>query len=76
MTRPWAGSTTRTIWWWKTHKRALEKGFTAMKLKVGSADPERENRRAELIRKTAGDAAHHHGGRQPAVDGSQGSVCH
>lgn len=38
-------------------KRALEKGFTAMKLKVGSADPERDIRRAELIRKTAGDAA-------------------
>ena len=38
-------------------KRALEKGFTAMKLKVGSADPQRDIRRAELIRKTAGDAA-------------------
>ena len=38
-------------------KRAMEKGFTAMKLKVGSADPERDIRRAELIRKTAGDAA-------------------
>ena len=38
-------------------KQALEKGFTAMKLKVGSADPERDIRRAELIRKTAGSAA-------------------
>lgn len=38
-------------------KRALEKGFTAMKLKVGSADPERDIRRAALIRNTAGDAA-------------------
>ncbi len=38
-------------------KRALEKGFTAMKLKVGSADPERDIRRAALIRQTAGDAA-------------------
>ena len=38
-------------------KRALENGFTAMKLKVGSADPQRDIRRAELIRRTAGDAA-------------------
>lgn len=38
-------------------KKAMEKGFTAMKLKVGSADPERDIRRAELIRRTAGDAS-------------------
>ncbi len=38
-------------------KQAMDKGFTAMKLKVGSADPARDIRRAELIRKTAGDAA-------------------
>ncbi|MDD3347970.1 enolase C-terminal domain-like protein [Oscillibacter sp.] len=38
-------------------KEALAKGFTAMKLKVGSADPERDIRRAALIRQTAGDAA-------------------
>lgn len=38
-------------------KRAMEKGFTAMKLKVGSADPARDIRRAELIRRTAGDRA-------------------
>lgn len=38
-------------------KRAMEKGFTAMKLKVGSADYERDVRRAKLIRETAGDKA-------------------
>ena len=37
--------------------RAMEKGFTAMKLKVGSADYERDVRRAKLIRETAGDKA-------------------
>lgn len=36
-------------------KKALDSGFTAMKLKVGSADPARDIRRAELIRKLAGD---------------------
>lgn len=34
--------------------RALEAGFTAMKLKVGSADPERDIRRACLVRETVG----------------------
>jgi L-fuconate dehydratase len=38
-------------------KRAIEKGFTALKLKVGSADPDRDLRRANLIRGVAGDAA-------------------
>ena len=38
-------------------KQALEKGFTAMKLKVGSDDPIRDLRRADLIRKTAGENA-------------------
>jgi L-fuconate dehydratase len=38
-------------------RRAIGQGFTAMKLKVGSADPQRDLRRARLIRETAGDAA-------------------
>lgn len=38
-------------------KKAIEKGFTAMKLKVGSKDPERDIRRAALIRKAAGAKA-------------------
>ena len=38
-------------------KKAVEKGFTAMKLKVGSADYERDVRRAKLIREAAGDKA-------------------
>jgi L-fuconate dehydratase len=38
-------------------KQALDKGFTALKLKVGSFDPLRDLRRAALIRQTAGDAA-------------------
>ncbi|AEI49021.1 enolase C-terminal domain-like protein [Runella slithyformis] len=38
-------------------KQALDKGFTAFKLKVGSDDPLRDLRRAALIRQTAGDAA-------------------
>lgn len=36
-------------------KKAVEKGFTAMKLKVGSKNPEDDIRRALLIRKTVGD---------------------
>ncbi|MEX0314622.1 MAG: enolase C-terminal domain-like protein [Allomuricauda sp.] len=35
--------------------RALENGFTALKLKVGSKDASRDIRRAKLIRKVAGD---------------------
>lgn len=36
-------------------KAAVEKGFTAMKLKVGSKDHDRDIRRALLIRETVGD---------------------
>jgi len=36
-------------------KRAVENGFTAMKLKVGSKDQERDIRRSLLIRDTVGD---------------------
>ncbi|MBD0832937.1 enolase C-terminal domain-like protein [Aestuariibaculum sediminum] len=38
-------------------KKAMDQGFTAMKLKVGSKEAQRDLRRAELVRKTAGDAA-------------------
>lgn len=38
-------------------KRAIAEGFTAMKLKVGSRDPERDVRRAEIVREVAGDGA-------------------
>jgi L-fuconate dehydratase len=38
-------------------KKAVDKGFNAMKLKVGSSDSSRDIRRAQLVRKTAGDAA-------------------
>ena len=36
-------------------KRAVAAGFTAMKLKVGSRDPERDLRRASIVREVAGD---------------------
>jgi L-fuconate dehydratase len=36
-------------------KKALAEGFTAMKLKVGSIDPERDIRRAHIVREVAGD---------------------
>jgi len=35
-------------------KRAMAAGFTAMKLKVGSRDPERDLRRAKIVREVAG----------------------
>jgi len=35
-------------------KKALAEGFTAMKLKVGSADPQRDIRRAHIVREVAG----------------------
>jgi L-fuconate dehydratase len=35
-------------------RKALDKGFTAMKLKVGSREPERDLRRAWIVRETAG----------------------
>jgi L-fuconate dehydratase len=38
-------------------KRAIAAGFTAMKLKVGSRDPERDLRRAKIVRDVAGDQA-------------------
>ncbi len=38
-------------------KRAIAEGFTAMKLKVGSHDPARDVRRAEIVREAAGDRA-------------------
>ncbi|MGM9475018.1 enolase C-terminal domain-like protein [Pedobacter sp. GSP4] len=38
-------------------KRAIDSGFTAMKLKVGSADPQRDIRRANIVREVAGDQA-------------------
>ncbi len=37
--------------------KAMDRGFTAMKLKVGSNDPERDIRRANLVRTLAGDNA-------------------
>lgn len=37
--------------------KAMDAGFTAMKLKVGSADIQRDIRRAHLVRETAGDDA-------------------
>lgn len=36
-------------------KKAVQHGFTAMKLKVGSADAERDIRRAHIVREVAGD---------------------
>lgn len=36
-------------------KKALDLGFNAMKLKVGSKDMQRDIRRSHLVRKTAGD---------------------
>ena len=36
-------------------KKAVAEGFTAMKLKVGSTDPERDIRRANMVREAAGD---------------------
>lgn len=35
-------------------KKAVAEGFTAMKLKVGSTDPERDIRRAHIVREVAG----------------------
>jgi L-fuconate dehydratase len=37
-------------------RRAIAEGFTALKLKVGSADPDRDVRRAHIVRDTAGPA--------------------
>lgn len=38
-------------------KRALAQGFTSMKLKVGSQNPERDIRRVGIVREIAGDEA-------------------
>jgi L-fuconate dehydratase len=38
-------------------QRAVAAGFTAMKLKVGSRDPERDIRRAKIVREVAGNQA-------------------
>ncbi len=38
-------------------RRAVDAGFTAMKLKVGASDAERDIRRAYLVREAAGDDA-------------------
>jgi L-fuconate dehydratase len=38
-------------------KRAVAAGFTAMKLKVGSRDPDRDLRRARIVREAAGNKA-------------------
>ena len=38
-------------------KKAVDSGFTAMKLKVGSKDPERDIRRAYMVRDAAGEDA-------------------
>jgi L-fuconate dehydratase len=36
-------------------KKAIDKGFSAMKLKVGSVEPERDIRRAYILREAAGE---------------------
>ena len=38
-------------------RKAMDKGFTAMKLKVGSPEPERDIRRATLVREAVGNFA-------------------
>jgi L-fuconate dehydratase len=38
-------------------RKAIAEGFTAMKLKVGSADPQRDIRRAHIVREEAGDSS-------------------
>jgi len=38
-------------------RRAIDAGFTALKLKVGAKDPERDIRRAHLVREVAGAGA-------------------
>lgn len=38
-------------------KKAIANGFTAMKLKVGSKDPQRDIRRANIVREVAGNEA-------------------
>lgn len=38
-------------------KKAIDNGFTAMKLKVGSVDPKRDIRRANIVREVAGETS-------------------
>jgi L-fuconate dehydratase len=38
-------------------KKAIDNGFTAMKLKVGSKDPKRDIRRANIVREVAGEGS-------------------
>ena len=38
-------------------RKAVAEGFTAMKLKVGSKDPDRDIRRAHIVREVAGESA-------------------
>jgi len=38
-------------------RKAMDNGFSAMKLKVGSADPLRDIRRANIVRETVGNSA-------------------
>lgn len=38
-------------------KKAIDNGFTAMKLKVGSTDPTRDIRRANIVREVAGETS-------------------
>ncbi|WP_293310028.1 enolase C-terminal domain-like protein [Pedobacter sp. UBA5917] len=38
-------------------KKAIDNGFTAMKLKVGSTDPKRDIRRANIVREVAGETS-------------------
>ena len=38
-------------------KKSMDAGFTAMKLKVGSSDPQRDIRRAHIVREVAGDSS-------------------
>ena len=48
--------------------KSMDQGFDAVKLKVGSADPDRDIRRAHLVRDTVGDDVRVMVGCQPAVD--------
>ena len=41
----------------KNCKKAMDAGFTAMKLKVGSSDPDRDVKRAHLVREVTGPEA-------------------
>jgi L-fuconate dehydratase len=56
------GYDTSVGWFWyddatvrENARRALDKGFRAFKLKVGSRDPERDLRRAHMLRDLVGD---------------------